>query len=99
MSGGAGKCGGNSLPGVFTKVPAYYDWIQQGLQSVQQGKGLPGGQPLPGAPAAQGQQPAEQAGSSGGGGDGSTFAQQAGRGAAPASNGGRRLLRVNDRAL
>lgn len=56
VSGGAGECGGNALPGVFTKVPAYYDWIQQGLQAAQQGRGLPGGQQVTGAPPAQGQQ-------------------------------------------
>lgn len=95
MSGGAGKCGGNALPGVFTKVPAYSDWIQDGLKSVQQGKGLPGGQPLPGAPAAQGQQM-----------DGSTSnatglvqQAQARRGAKVAANGGRRLLWVKERTL
>lgn len=86
VSGGAGECGGNALPGVFTKVPVYYDWIQEGLQAVQQGRGLPGGQQLPGAPAAQGQQ------TDSGGGGGSGFAQQAGAGAALMTNGGRRLL-------
>lgn len=90
VSGGAGECGGNALPGVFTKVPVYYDWIQEGLQAVQQGRGLPGGQLLPGAPAAQGQQ--TDSGSGGGDGGGSGFAQQAGAGAALVTNGGRRLL-------
>ena len=83
VSGGAGECGGNALPGVFTKVPVYYEWIQEGLQAVQSGQGPPGGQQPPGAPAAQGQQT-----------DGSGFAQQAGQGADVAANGGRRLAQA-----
>ena len=41
VSGGAGECGGPSLPGVFTRTDIYQPWIQAALEEVDRTGSLP----------------------------------------------------------
>lgn len=55
VSGGAGTCGGPSLPALFSRLDSCSSWVQQAVDSVARQGGLPSGQAVPGAPPAQGQ--------------------------------------------
>jgi len=48
VSGGAGDCGGPSLPTVFQSVSAYAPWVEAALSTVDSQGHLPEGAAAPG---------------------------------------------------